>query len=54
MKKKKSPKKTGSGDGDLLLSMEEQRDIDNSAAVMRGNKLANKNNKKLIKLRGNC
>jgi hypothetical protein len=32
--------------------MEEQSDIDNSAAVTRGNKSANEKNKKIIKIRG--
>jgi hypothetical protein len=54
MNKKKSAQLTGSGDGDLLLSMVEQRDINNSAAVISGNKLANKTNKKMIKIRGSC
>ncbi len=53
-KKIKLAKKTGSSDGDLLLSMEEQRDIDNSAAVTRGNKLANESKKKLRTIRGSC
>jgi hypothetical protein len=45
MKKKESAKKISSSDGDLLVSMEEQQDMDNLAAVRRGNKSANKKNK---------
>jgi hypothetical protein len=51
---KKQSKKNSSIDNVLLLSMDEQRDIGNLAAITRGNKSPTKNNKKLRKIKGIC